>query len=183
MLILVSGPSGVGKSTIIAELQKRHPNLQTMKTCTTRPAREKVDGAYYHVSKQEFEKMIEQNKLFEYENVHADIFYGTPFSSLEKVVDGQFDYIKDVDVHGTQKIKDHLNGKARVVTIFLDSPDHKLRSRLRVRGESEEMIEKRLSRASMEREHRPLYDAVIENDEISRTTDEVENFIGKDTFK
>lgn len=183
MLILVSGPSGAGKSTIIAELQKRHPNLQTMKTCTTRPAREKVDGAYYHLSKQEFEKMIEQGELFEYENVHADIFYGTPFSSLQKVILGQHDYIKDVDVHGTKKIKEYLAGKARVVTVFLDSPDHKLRSRLQGRGEHDEMIEKRLSRASMERGHSHTYDIVIENDEVERTADQVENFIGKDTFK
>lgn len=183
MLILVSGPSGVGKSTIISELQKRHKNLKTMKTCTTRPARKKVDGAYYHVSKQEFEKMIEENKLFEFENVHADIFYGTPFASLEKVIDGKFDYIKDVDVHGTKKIKDYLSDKARVVTIFLDSPDHELRSRLQNRGEDDEMIEKRLSRANMERSHRHLYDAVIENVDVLETTSQVENFIGADSFK
>ena len=58
MLILVSGPSGVGKSTIINELLKRHENLKVMTTYTTREAREMVDGAYYHVSKEEFEKMI-----------------------------------------------------------------------------------------------------------------------------
>lgn len=183
MLILVSGPSGSGKSTIIAELQKRHPNLQTMTTCTTRPSRAKVDGAYYHISKQEFDSMIKNGELFEYENVHADIFYGTPYSSLQKVIDGEFDYIKDVDVHGVKKIKDYLSDKARVVTVFLDSPDIKLRERLKARGEQEEMIEKRLSRAEMERGYRNSYDVVIENEEILQTADRVENFIGKQTFK
>ena len=183
MLILVSGPSGVGKSTIINELLKRHENLKVMTTYTTRAAREKVDGAYYHVSKEEFEKMIKENKLFEYENVHADIFYGTPFASLEKVAEGEFDYIKDMDVNGTKKIKEYLNGKARVVSIFLDSPDHKLRQRLQGRGESAEMIEKRLSRVEMERSHKKNYDFVVECDDICETTNQVENFIGKDTFK
>lgn len=183
MLIIVSGPSGVGKSTIISELQKRHSRLHTMKTCTTRPAREKVDGAYYHVSKQEFEDMIAHEELFEYENVHADIFYGTPYLSLNKVIEGEYDYIKDVDVHGTKKIKEYLQDKARVVTVFLDSPDHKLRDRLHGRGEGEEMIEKRLSRAEMERAHSCEYDIVLENDDIALTTDKIEKFIGKNTFK
>lgn len=183
MLILVSGPSGVGKSTIIAELQKRHPNLKAMKTCTTRPARENADGAYYHVSKQEFEKMIENGELFEYENVHADIFYGTPFSSLQKVVANEYDYIKDVDVYGTKKIKDYLSDKGRVIAVFLDSPDDVLKVRLEHRGESTEMIKKRIARAEMERSHSQEYDVVIENEDVEATVDKVENFIGIETFK
>lgn len=175
MLILVSGPSGVGKSSVIDALMQIR-KLEFMKTYTTRETRAQNDGAYEHVSKQEFEKMIEKGAFLEYENVHADIFYGTPFSTLEKVIEGKADYIKDIDVHGVQKIKNYLAGKSKLVTVFLDSPDQELRRRLIKRGESEEMIEKRLSRVKMEREFKSQYDLVLECKDIAETAKEIDRF-------
>ena len=176
MLILVSGPSGVGKNSVISELMRRNPNLEFMKTCTTRASRAENDDSYYHISKEEFDKMIANNQLFEYENVHADLFYGTPFASLEKVIEGKKDYIKDIDVHGVKKIKDYLKGKAPLVTIFLDSPNNVLRQRLQGRGESPEMIEKRISRIEMERGFKNLYDLTLENKDIRETASAIEQF-------
>ena len=175
MLILVSGPSGVGKNTVIDELKRRHKNLEFMKTCTTRESRAQNDGAYFHVSKQEFEKMIRQGKLFEYENVHADIFYGTPFSSLEKVIAGDKDYIKDIDVRGVEKIVREIGPKAKVVTVFLDCPNAELEKRLVLRGEQPDLIQKRLSRARMERSYKKNYDLRLVNKNIEQTADKIEN--------
>lgn len=177
MLILVSGPSGVGKSSVIELLLARHKNLALMKTYTTRKQRAQIDGAYYHVSKKKFDEMIKNGELFEYENVHADLYYGTPFSSLDKVIEGKKDYIKDIDVHGVEKLQNYLRGKSRVVSVFLDSPDHHLRQRLERRGESSEMIEKRLSRAGMERSKKHLFDLVLQCDDIEQTAQDIENFI------
>ena len=175
MLILISGPSGVGKNSVIDELMARR-KLEFMKTCTTRETRAQNDGAYMHVSKAEFEKMIENDELFEYENVHADIFYGTPFASLDKVIEGKKDYIKDIDVHGVQKLKAYLNGKTKCVTVFLDSPNEVLIKRLCGRGESEEMIKKRISRVEMERKYKNKYDLVLECKDIKETASQIEKF-------
>ncbi len=182
MLILVAGPSGVGKNSAIDELMRMRPNLKFMKTYTTRSSRAQNDGAYFHVSKQEFDKMIEKGELFEYENVHADIFYGTPFASLEKIIQGKADYIKDIDVHGVKKIKDYLEGKTRCVSIFLDSPNEVLRQRLKGRGESPDMIEKRISRIDMERSFKDNYDLVLESKDIHETAAAIEQFCFKNKF-
>ena len=182
MLIIVSGPSGAGKNTIVDGLMKRHKKLHYMKTCTTRPDRGlKSDLAYYHISKEEFDSLVKDGKMFEYEN--ADIFYGTPFASLEKVIEGKYDYIKDIDVHGTKKILDYLQGKAKVVSIFVDAPNSELKKRLTARGEKPDMIEKRLSRAAMERRYRKKYDYCLINEDVERSLDEVETFVGKKNFK
>ena len=177
MLILISGPSGVGKSSVIKELLKRNKSLKLMKTCTTRKQRAQIDGAYYHVSKKKFDQMIANGELLEYENVHADIFYGTPFSSLNQVIGGKHDFIKDIDVNGVEKLQQYLKDKCRVVSVFLDSPDEDLKQRLIKRGESEPMIEKRLGRANMERSKKKHFDLVLQCDDIKQTAEEIEKFV------
>lgn len=179
MLILISGPSGVGKNSVISELMRRNPNLEFMKTYTTRASRAENDESYYHISKEEFDRMIENNLLFEYENVHADLFYGTSFESLKKVIEGKVDYIKDIDVHGVKKIKEYLKDKASLVTIFLDCPNPVLLQRLEGRGESPEMIEKRISRIEMERSFKDNYDLVLENKDLQETASKIERFCAK----
>ena len=183
MLILVSGPSGVGKNTVIDELRKRHKNLEIMKTCTTRKDRAQNDQTYIRTTPEQFKKMIENGELFEYENVHADIFYGTPHASLEKVLKGEKDFIKDIDVHGVEKLAKHMRDKTRVVTIFLDSDDAELERRLVKRGEERAMIEKRIARAKMERTYKDGYDIVLQNDDVQKTADQIEKRIGKASFK
>ncbi len=182
MVILISGPSGAGKSTIIKALMDRHKNLKLIKTFTTREKRTQEDDSHFFVSKKEFEELINSKKLFEFENVHDDIFYGTPLSVLEEVLEGKNNFIKDIDVKGMLKLKKFFNGKAKVFTIFLDNNDQILAQRLKARGESEEMINKRISRAKMERDYLDEYDMYLICDDIQKTVDKIEDFIGFENF-
>lgn len=165
MLIIMAGPSGVGKNAVINELIKYYPNLEIMKSCTTRKPRNDKDNNYYYLSKEEFEKKKENGEFFETEMVHSGDYYGVLSKSIETVIDeeGNKDYIKDIDVNGSDKISSFLRGKAKVLKIFLDAPDEVLKERLEKRGETPEKIELRQSRYEYERQFKSKYDVVINN--------------------
>ena len=167
MLIVFSGLSASGKNTIMNYLLKIRKDIKILEQSsgTTRPPREsdKEYNTYCYMSDEEFKKGIKENKFFEYEEVHG-YYYGILNEALQRVIDDkENDYMRDIDVHGCQRLKNYLKGKAQVVSIFLDAPDEVLRERLRNRGESEERIEVRLSRGQMEREFKKDYDLVINN--------------------
>ena len=178
MLIIVSGPSGTGKNTIIDELMKINYNMEIMKSCTTRPPREDGgDNNYYNISVEEFEEKKKRGEFFEYENVHPGLWYGVLKKSLDDVIKGDKMYIKDIDVKGTEKITNFLIGKARVVRIFVDCADDVLKERLRKRGETDEQIEKRLARADFERQYKNKYDLVVNNNELNATVKIIQRYI------
>lgn len=181
MLIILSGCSGSGKSTLIRGLLQKNSNLKFMKTCTTRKKREgETDESYVFVSKDEFDKMLKNNEIYEYEEIHKN-FYGTLNSSLEKVIEGKYNYIKDVGVLGEISLKRALKNKAKVISIFLTVPKDELIKRLKDRHEPD--IDLRLSRMEFELSYIKNYDYVINNTNYEKTLSKIEKIIAKEENK
>lgn len=180
MFIIFSGVSGSGKQTVIAELMKIYPNSSFLKSATTRPPRTTTgEHQYYHLTQEEFEKKIENNEFFETEKTHG-FYYGILKSSIDTLLHSpQTIYMKDVDVHGTEKLMKALKDKMQITCIFLEVPDDELFDRLIKRGESEERAKIRISRGVMEREYKDKYDYVIENKDLTQTVQKCKEIIEK----
>ncbi len=180
MFVAFSGVSSSGKNTIINEIVKRREDFKVLdrSSATTRQPREsdKVFNIYLYMSEQDFKKEIDEGKFFEYELVHGN-YYGTILSQLERAKnDDTCNYIRDIDVKGMVNLRKFF-GRDKIVTIFLDAPDDVLKARLKARGDSEEDIEKRLSRSVLERSYKPEFDLVVENIDMEKTIDTILNFI------
>ena len=182
MFIVFSGISGCGKNTIMNELMQIRRDLKVLEFAsgTTRPPREsdKDNNTYVFMSKEEFEKGISEGKFYEYENVHGN-YYGTFIDRLESVVGSQFDFMKDIDVNGNANLKRFYSGKCKMISIFIDVPDNLLRERLLKRGESEESVNKRLSRGEYERSRKADYDLIVENIDLEKTIFTINEFLNK----
>ena len=180
MLVILSGVSGAGKDTIKKELIKREENIVTIPSITDRPIRDgEVEGGTYHfVSTEEFEKMIENNELYEY-NVHHNHYYGTSKKIFnEKVKEGKI-IVKDIDVNGTENLVKLLEKDMKVVTIFLRVPKEELRRRLenRIDKPSPKEIKLRLNRFDYEESRINLYDYVLKNDNLEKTVQIISTII------
>ena len=183
MLIVFSGVSGSGKNTVMNELLKRRKNLfvLNLSSGTTRPPREsdKEYNTYKYLTKEEFEKGIEEGMFFEHELVHG-YYYGILNEALERVINHQeSDFMRDIDVHGCLRIKNYLADKCKVLTIFLDAPVDVIRERLINRGETPERAEVRISRGDMEREYKKYYDLQIENLDLEKTIQIICDYMDK----
>ena len=127
MLVILSGVAGAGKDTIKKQLIERMENVESLPSFTSRPIREgDIEGQTYHfVSREEFEKMIENQEFYEYD-IHHNQYYGTSRKLLnEKIKSGKI-IVKDIDVNGTEHLKELLKEDTRVVTIFLRVPKEEL---------------------------------------------------------
>ena len=172
MLVILSGVAGAGKDTIKKELIKRMEDVESLPSYTSRQMREgDVEGGTYHfVTKEEFEKMIENKELYEYD-IHHNNYYGTSRKLLnEKIKSGKI-IVKDIDVNGTEHLKELLGNDTKVVTIFLRVPKEELRIRLenRIDKPSQEEIILRLNRFDYEESRIDLYDYVLKNDNLEKT--------------
>ena len=181
MLILMIGPSGVGKNSVIDLLKSRHKNLEFLPSVTTREKRNAPGSTHIHVTKKKFLEMQKRGEFFECENVHANYLYGTLNSSLEKAKDDKKVFIKDIDVKGAIKVQQFL-GREKCKTIFLDAPDEVLKERLKKRGESEDMIAVRMKRYDMERRFKNEFDFCVENIDIVETIRKIEKFVNLKRF-
>ena len=171
MLVILSGVSGAGKDTIKKELIKRMDKVETLASFTDRPQRpgDVAGSTYNFVSAQEFEKMIENNELYEY-SVHHNHYYGTSKKLMnEKIKSGKI-IVKDIDVNGTEDLIDVLKDDVKVVTIFLRVPKEELRNRLenRIDKPSPKEIELRLNRFDYEESKISLYDYVLKNNDLEK---------------
>jgi len=178
MLILISGCSGSGKNTVINKLIENNSNLVQLKSCTSRQKLERdVEKCpYIHLSKEEFEEKIKNNELFEYEEVHGN-YYGILKETINEVIKSEKDYIKDIGVLGQKNMVSRIGNKVKIVSIYLDVPKQELINRLKLRGETE--IEKRLARFDFENAHRPNYNLIIQNDNLDKTVEIIQNIIDK----
>lgn len=176
MLVILSGISGVGKNTIITKLKEKNPEILFYKNATSRERRPGED-LYYYLSKEEFLNRVENDELVEYEEVHGN-YYGTLKSEMQKIIDNPNKiYMRDIEVKGNRNLRKYLNGKVKVLSIFLEAPDDVLFERLIARGESEERARVRLSRANLEREYICDYDYVVENIDLEKAVHEIEQYI------
>jgi guanylate kinase len=152
-LILIVGPSGVGKGTVIARLKERRPEFDYPISATTRDPRPgEEDGATYHfVEKGEFEKMIEEGELLEYAVVHNKEYYGTLKTPILKALEDGHAVVREVDMQGCESIQEVLP-EENVVSIFLTVPDKQdLINRIQKRGKlPEEEIKRRMESAEKE---------------------------------
>ena len=172
MLVILSGVAGAGKDTIKKELIKRMENVESLPSYTSRPIREgDVEGGTYHfVSREEFEKMVENQEFYEYD-IHHNQYYGTSRKLLnDKIKSGKI-IVKDIDVNGTEHLKELLGNDTKVVTIFLRVPKEELKHRLenRIDKPSPQEIILRLNRFDYEESRINLYDYVLKNNDLEKT--------------
>ena len=179
-IIVISAPSGAGKTTLCSELQRRKPHIKFSVSCTTRPKRvHEVDGVNYHfLSEQEFTVKMKNNEFIEFENVHG-YFYGTLRKTLEDALTQQEMILFDVDVNGAMAIKSNYSENTYTIFILPPSMDD-LKKRLIQRGsETEERINKRLERTAQEMEYKDKFDACIINDDLAIAAEELNKLITK----
>lgn len=177
LLIIISGPSGVGKDTVFKELNKRLPDLRKSISVTTRPMREgEINGRdYIFVERKRFEQMIAENCFLEWASVHAN-YYGTPADEVMRLRGEGRDVVLVIDVQGAEKVAGAVSD---ALTIFLVPPSRaELVRRLTERGtEDRQAIERRLIEADREIAVSSAYDYIIVNDVMDKTVSELAEII------
>jgi len=175
MMLVLSSPSGAGKTTLSKRLIMHHPDVVLSVSATTRAARPgEVDGQdYFFVSHDDFEKRIAADGFFEHANVFGQ-YYGTPIAPVEEALTDGRDVVFDIDWQGAQQLAE--KAPRDVVRVFILPPSMKLlEDRLRKRGQdSEEIINDRMARAEAEVSHWEEYDYVIVNEDFSGALEELE---------
>jgi guanylate kinase len=171
-VFVVSGPSGVGKTSILKAVRAHTPGMRMSVSSTTRPPRpNEVHGRdYFFVTRKQFEESIGAGDFLEWATVY-DNYYGTSLRAIRDILDSRAHALLDIDTQGARSIRERCQG---AVFIFIQPPSLAvLEARLRGRGtESEEILAKRMRRADHEMRQRGLYDHVIVNDAIAKATSE-----------
>ncbi|MCX7653465.1 MAG: guanylate kinase [Fervidobacterium sp.] len=169
ILFVISGPSGVGKTSIIRSVLERVDNLVFSISCTTRKQRPgEVHGVdYFFITHEEFNRMIQENRFIEWAQVH-DNYYGTPADFVNEHLKSGYDVILDIDVQGALTVKKNWYGAK---FIFVAPPSYQILSeRLKKRGtESEEKIKRRLETAKKELSFIPEFEYLIINEDLEES--------------
>lgn len=172
-LIVISGPSGVGKSTVVKGVMEQCDTLQFSVSATTRPMRPgEVDGKnYYFVDHAAFQAMIREEKLLEYAQ-YVGNYYGTPEAPLNKALAQGKDVLLDIEVQGALRVKAR---RPDAVLIFMLAPSFAdIEKRLYGRGDTAPaLIEERLNRARWEYTQAPNYDYLVVNDNVDKAVSEI----------
>lgn len=183
LLIAVSGPSGVGKGTVIDRVREVLPNITHSVSVTSRQKREnEIEGvSYYFKTDEEFTEMMRNGEILEHD-IYLNHYYGTPIKPLLRMVQEGKDVLFDLTVTGSLALKEYCPD---AVTIFLLPPSmSELKNRLSRRGtESEEVIGKRLLKASVEIPKADLFDYLVINDEVELATERIISIIKAERYR
>ncbi|WP_429929887.1 guanylate kinase [Agrobacterium vitis] len=178
LMLVISSPSGAGKSTISRTLMDIDKQIGMSVSVTTRQRRpSEIEGVHYHfISQREFERLKASDALLESAEVHGN-FYGTPREPVEVAMSEGRDMLFDIDWQGAQQLQEKM--AADVVSVFILPPTMtELQSRLHRRAEdSEEVIQTRLANSRSEIEHWREYDYVIVNDDLNSAFDAVQSIV------
>ena len=170
IMLVVSSPSGAGKTTLTRNLLEQEENVSLSVSVTTREKRlSEIDGVHYQfISKRRFEAMRDSDELLEWAEVHGN-YYGTPREPVEKALAAGHDMLFDIDWQGTQQL--YAKMRADVVSVFVLPPSAgELKSRLERRAEdSGDTIKRRLRNAAQEIPHWNEYDYVLVNRDLDRS--------------
>ena len=173
-LFVVSGPSGVGKNTLLNAVVARSEHVRYSISATSRAMRPgEVDGkSYYFVTREQFEKLIADDALLEYAE-YVGNYYGTPLQPIREAIENGVDVVMDVEVVGALKIKKRLPDDA--VLVFVTAPSFDvIRKRLVHRGDvAPGLMEERLERARWECSQAVNYDYIVVNDDLTRASEEL----------
>ena len=168
-LIIITGPSGVGKGTVVKELLDRNKDIWLSISATTRNPRvgEKDGLNYYFISEERFKDMIDKKEFLEWAQF-AGNYYGTPLSTVNEKIEKGFIVLLEIEVEGAKQIKEKF---PESLSIFLLPPSkEELEKRIRNRGtEKEEAIDRRLSRADYEIASSDEFDFVLTNHDVDET--------------
>ena len=178
LLLVLSGPSGVGKGTVKSAIveNKVFPFENSVSMTTRKPRPGEVNGKdYYFVTQERFEQAINQGELLEY-NQYVNNFYGTPLAPVKKMLNEGKDVLLEIDVNGAQKVREKMPDG---VFIFLTPPDlHTLHLRLENRGtESEDVIMGRIKQARHEILVMQDYDYAVVNDTVANAVDHIKAIV------
>ena len=172
-LIIITGPSGVGKGTVVKEILEKNENIWLSVSATTRNPREgEIEGEnYYFLSEEEFKEMIDKELFLEWAQF-AGNYYGTPLDKVKKKIEEGFTVLLEIEVEGAKQIKKVF---PRALSIFLLPPNKvELERRIRNRGtEKEESINKRLERANFEIDASIEFDFSLTNHDVSETANNI----------
>ncbi len=177
LALIVSGPSGSGKDTILRRLFEGHPDLKFSISTVTRPKRGNVDedSKYNFVSRDEFERMIENNELLEH-NLYLNNYYGTPRKPVDEAIEKGDVIILEIDVNGAANVRKNMPG---IKSVFIMPPSiEELERRLSKRGtEESDVVAERVEAAKREIERKDEYDYIVVNGVLETAVDELYNII------
>ena len=189
LIVAVSGPSGVGKGTVLARVEELMEQAapgsvgHSISVTTRAPRGTEQDGVeYYFRTKEQFEQMIAEGKIVEYDK-YVDNYYGTPSEPLEKMMDNGQDILFDITIEGSLALDNKFGDDA--VTIFILPPSlEELERRLRGRGtETEEKIQLRLEQARNEIRRAGEFEYIITNDDLERAAGDILAIIKSEKLK
>jgi len=183
-MLVLSSPSGAGKSTISRALLEKHPDLTMSVSATTRPMRPgEIDGKdYFFIDTAKFEAMVADGEFLEHAKVF-DNYYGTPRGPVDEALKSGKDVLFDVDWQGTQQLRQ--NARDDLASIFILPPSiEELERRLYARAQDpEDVVKRRMAKAASEMSHWAEYDYIIVNEAIPQSVAEAEAILAAERLK